>query len=74
VYFFFFPYSIAKKVAEGEVDDSCRHLLRRLCWNEMATPTFLLWFCYEEGDNSNVVAFLYVDDFYFIFGAYGLVH
>jgi len=40
----------------------------------MATPAFLLWFCYEKGDDSNVVAFLYVDDFYFIFGAYGLVH
>jgi hypothetical protein len=32
----------------------------------MATSAFLLWFCYEEGDGSNVVTFLY--------GAYGLVH
>jgi hypothetical protein len=25
----------------------------------MATSAFLLWFCYEEGDGSNVVTFLY---------------
>jgi hypothetical protein len=31
----------------------------------MATSTFLLWFCYEEGDGSNVVTFLYGGDIFF---------
>jgi hypothetical protein len=36
---------------------------------------FLLWFCYEEGDGSNVVTFLYGGDFFFLFiVAYALVH
>jgi hypothetical protein len=41
----------------------------------MATSAFLLWFCCEKGDGSNVVTFLYGGDFFFSFvGAYGLVH
>jgi hypothetical protein len=44
----------------------------------MATSAFLLWFCYEEGDGSNVVTFLYGGGggggFFFFFFAYGLVH
>jgi len=40
----------------------------------MVSSTFLLWFYYEEGDRCNVIAFLYGDDFFFSFGAYGLVH
>jgi len=40
----------------------------------MATFAFLLWFCYEKGDGSNVIAFLYGDNFLFFFGAYGLIH
>jgi len=37
------------------------------------------WFCCEEGDGNNVVAFLYGDGnklfcFFVFFGPYGLVH
>jgi hypothetical protein len=35
---------------------------------------FLLWFCYEEGDGSNVITCLYGGGFYFFFvAAYGVV-
>jgi len=41
----------------------------------MATSAFLLWFCCEEGDGSNVLTFLYGGGFFFSFVvAYGLVH
>jgi len=54
----------------------CGYLLRWLCYKEMATSAFLLWFCYEEGDGSNVVTFLYGGGFFFFsfVVAYGLVH
>jgi hypothetical protein len=41
----------------------------------MATFAFLLWFCSEEGDNKNVVIFLYGGDFFVVVVvAYDLVH
>jgi hypothetical protein len=41
----------------------------------MATSAFFWWFCYEESDNNNVVAFLYGDVvFKFFIAPYGLVH
>jgi hypothetical protein len=36
----------------------------------MATSTFLLWFCCEEGDGNNVVTFLYGGDLFFFVIAY----
>jgi len=42
-----------------EGDDSFHHLLQWLCYNKMAACAFL-WFCCE-GDNNNVITFLYGD-------------
>jgi len=45
--------------SEEEKDDNFCHFLRWLCCKKLATCAFFRWLCSKEGDNNNVVAFLY---------------
>jgi hypothetical protein len=59
-FFFLVVWQRRKQLCiEEEEDYNYRHLLQWLCCKEMVTSAFLLWFCCEEGDGSNVVTFLY---------------